>query len=57
MHFDVLKSAQDTADMHNLKTTQLKKNPNPLMRFGVVFWTLNGRLHRIKLYVTQPHKF
>lgn len=61
MHFDVLKSAQDTADMHNLKTTQLKKTLNPhfslLMRFGVVFWTLNGRLHRIKLYVTQPHKF
>lgn len=25
MHFDVLKSAQDTADMHNLKPTQLKK--------------------------------
>lgn len=53
MHFDVLKSAQDTADMHNLKPTQLKKkNPNPhfslLMRFGVVFWTLNGRLHRSK---------
>lgn len=63
MHFNVLKSAQDTADKHNLKTIKLRffKKSTFLIMNKIFEWSFGPWMGdtptEVKLYVTQSHKF